>query len=128
MEDIDDFNRLSLMLTALKSEEEKLMISSEGFGQFDDKCPTDAQDHRKSYRVEDCDESGAVWQSRRVVFKPMLGLLNQEKLIPLRFCPLQVELELVNNGADAVFVNMEGVDRNTLLTGIFQIFNASWTF
>ena len=58
------------------------MISSEGFGQFDDKYPTAAEDHRKSYRVEDCDKSGAVWQSRRVVFKPMFGLLNQEKLIP----------------------------------------------
>ena len=59
IEDIDDFNRLSLMLTALKSEEEKLMISSEGFGQFDDKYPTESADHRKSYRVEDCDKSGA---------------------------------------------------------------------
>ena len=65
-----------------------------------------AEDHRKTYRVEDCDKSGAVWQSRRVVFKPMFGLLNQEKLIPLRFCPLQIELELVTNGADAVHVNM----------------------
>ena len=110
IEDIDDFNRLSMMLTALKSEEEKLMISSEGFGQFDDKYPTESDDTRKTYRVEDCDKSGAVWQSRRVVFKPMFGLLNQEKLIPLRFCPLQIELELVTNGADAVYVNMEGVD------------------
>ena len=31
IEDIDDFNRLSLMLTSLKHEEEQLMISSEGF-------------------------------------------------------------------------------------------------
>ena len=51
-----------------------------------------------------------MWQSRRVAFKPMVGLLNQEKRIPLRFCPLQIELEIVNNGADAVYVNMEGVD------------------
>ena len=89
-----------------------------------------AEDHRKSYRVEDCDKSGAVWQSRRVVFKPMFGLLNQEKLIPLRFCPLQIELELVTNGADAVYVNMERCNgaKSTLLTGMFLIFNASWTF
>ena len=89
IEEIDDFNRLSLMLTALKPEEEQLMISSEGFGQFDDKSASQLTDYRKTYRVEDCDKSGRVWQSRRVVFKPMLGLLNQEKLIPLRFCPLQ---------------------------------------
>jgi hypothetical protein len=34
----------------------------------------------------------------------MFGLLHQDKLIPLRYCPLQIELELVNNGADAVHV------------------------
>ena len=86
------------------------MTSSEGFGQFDDKYASQLTDYRKTYRVEDCDKSGQVWQSRRVVFKQMFGLLNQEKLIPLRFCPLQIELELVNNGADAVFVNVEGAD------------------
>ena len=32
----------------------------------------------------------------------MLGLFNQEKLIPLRYCPIQIELELVNQQADAV--------------------------
>ena len=32
----------------------------------------------------------------------MLGLFNQEKLIPLRYCPIQIELELVNSQADAV--------------------------
>ena len=34
----------------------------------------------------------------------MLGLLRQDKLLPLRYCPLQIELELVNSGADAVHV------------------------
>ena len=32
----------------------------------------------------------------------MLGLFNQEKLIPLRYCPIQIGLELVNQQADAV--------------------------
>ena len=32
----------------------------------------------------------------------MLGLSNQEQLIPLRYCPFQIELELVNSQADAV--------------------------
>ena len=32
----------------------------------------------------------------------MLGLFNQEKLIPLRYCPIQIELELVNQQSDAV--------------------------
>ena len=32
----------------------------------------------------------------------MLGLFNQEKLFPLRYCPIQIELELVNSQAGAV--------------------------
>ena len=32
----------------------------------------------------------------------MLGLFSQEKLIPLRYCPIQIELELVNQQSDAV--------------------------
>ena len=104
IEDIDDFNRLSLMLTALKSGEEQLMISSEGFNSFDDRYGDVSQDNRKSYRSFDYDKAGSVFQARRVIFKPMFGLLNQEKLIPLRFCPLQLELELVNSGSDAVHV------------------------
>ena len=36
------------------------------------------------------------------MFKPMLGLFNQDKLPPLRYCPIRIELELVNSQADAV--------------------------
>ena len=101
IEDIDDFNRLSIMLSTIQSEEEQLMIASEGFGSFDDRFAVVADDHRKEYRSQDYDVSGSVFQSRRVVFKPMFGILHQEKLLPLRYCPLQIELELVNSGADA---------------------------
>ena len=49
-------------------------------------------------------KSGSVFEGRRDVFKPMFGLFNQEKLLPLRYMPTQIELELVNSGADAVHV------------------------
>lgn len=43
------------------------------------------------------------------MFKPMLGLFNQEKLHPLRYCPLQIELELVNSQAGVLTLeNAEG--------------------
>ena len=32
----------------------------------------------------------------------MLGLFNQDTLLPLRYCPIQIELEIVNSQADAV--------------------------
>jgi hypothetical protein len=105
IEDIDDFNRLSLMLTALKPQEEQLDIANDGFGNFDvfEEYSTEDADERKTYREGDFNESGQVINFRRVLFKPMFGLFNQDKLLPLRYCPLQIELELVNNGADSVF-------------------------
>ena len=130
IEDIDDFNRLSLTLTALKPIDEQKDIAMEGFGLFADvndslpQMTTDwsagvpAQsakedaDERKSYRVSDWDESGSVRVKRTVLFKPMLGILAQEKLIPLRYCPLTIELELVSNAADCVFVGRHGDDTN----------------
>ena len=104
VEDIDDFSRLSLMLTDLLPEDDQHDIACEGFGNFDFVKDDAAQaaDERKSYRQTGYDLSGNVILARRVMFKPMLGLLNQEKLIPLRYCPIQIELELVNQQADAV--------------------------
>ena len=104
VEDIDGFNRLSPMLTDLLPEDDQHDIACEGFGNFgfvkDDAAQ--AADERKRYRQTDYDLSGNVISARRVMFKPMLGLFNQDNLIPLRYCPIQIELELVNSQADAV--------------------------
>lgn len=115
IEDIDNFNRLSLMLTALKPEEEQLEIATEGFGSFDsenslptgDTTDDQAIDNRREYRESDFNESGVIATSRRVLFKPMLGMFNQDKLIPLKFCPIQIELELVNNLTEPIFVGLD---------------------
>ena len=75
------------------------------FGGFDSvnlDAAAQAADQRKGHRQTDYDLSGSVTSARRVMFKPMLGPANQEKLLPLRYCPLQIELELVNSPADAV--------------------------
>ena len=114
IEDIDNFNRLSLMITALKPEDDQLDIANEGFGSFDNKNDgvltrvDEDMDERKSYRESDFNESGVIEVSRRVMFKPMLGMFNQDRLIPLRYCPLQIELELVNNSADCCFNGVIG--------------------
>ena len=94
------------MLHALNTEEEQLGIAAEGFGSFDDKYANAASDTRNSYRLGNHDQSGIVSVGRRVMFKPLVGMFNQDKLIPLRYCPIQIELELVSNGADAVSVDM----------------------
>ena len=51
-EGISDFNRLNLMLHALRSEEEQIGIAAEGFCSFDDKHANVATDTRHSYRLE----------------------------------------------------------------------------
>ena len=80
IEDIDDFNRLSLMLTDLLPGDDQHDIACEGFGGFDFVKGEAAQatDERKVYRQDDYDRSGNVYLARRVQFKPMLGLLNQD--------------------------------------------------
>ena len=76
----------------------------EGFGNFGfvKGAAAQAADQRKSYRQTGYGLSGNVGLARRVTFKPMLGLFNQEKLTPLRYCPIQVMLEPVNSQAGAV--------------------------
>ena len=120
IEDIDDFNRLSLMFAALKSLDDQKEIACSGFALFDRKYDQSAggltidenaedSDERKIYRVSDWDEAGTIVKSRTVLFKPMLGILNQEKLIPLRYFPLQIELELVSSAADCMFGVQNGL-------------------
>ncbi len=46
--------------------------------------------------------------NRTVLFKPLLGILNQEKYIPLRYAPLTFELELVGAATDCI-IGQSGV-------------------
>ena len=101
IEDIDDFNRFSLMLTALKPVDDQKDIAMQGFGLFgrvNDSADVVAidwnvgqnaaedADERKAYRVSDWDEAGSIRKQRTALFKPVLGILDQDKLIPLRYC------------------------------------------
>ena len=106
VEDIYGFNRVSLTLTDLLPEDDQHDIACEGFGDSDFVKSEAAQaaDQRKSYRQTDYDLSGNVVLARRVVFKPMRGLFNQDKLLPLRYCPIQIELEFVNSQDDAATI------------------------
>ena len=73
VEDIGNFNRLSLMLTALKTEGTKshcLRRAWEGFCNFDYQHATEQRNYsRSAYRLEDYDKSGLVGVSRRVSFE-----------------------------------------------------------
>ena len=53
-----------------------------------------------------------------VLFKPLSGILNQSKLIPLRFAPLTIELELVDTFTEPIISNFVPL-------GGFTVFNSS---
>ena len=80
VEDIDGFDRLSLMLTDLLPEDDQHDIACEGFGSFGfvNSEAAQAGDQRKDYRHTHDDLSGNVGLPRHVMFKPMLGLFNQD--------------------------------------------------
>ena len=40
--------------------------------------------------------------SRNVMFSPLSGLLNQSKYIPIRYCPITFEIEIVGSYTDAI--------------------------
>ena len=98
------------------SQGQQMDIAAQGFGQYDDwrantigtpSPSTEDDDERKSYRLEDNDQSGYVANYRYVQFKPLLGLFNQEQLLLLRYLPMQIELVLLNNASGCV--NVSGV-------------------
>ena len=41
-------------------------------------------------------------RSRTVYFKPLLGIFNQSKYLPIRYAPITLEFELVNNYTDPI--------------------------
>lgn len=80
VEDIDEYGRLHEMFHMMKPKEKRENDSIEGFGGPD-------QIASEGERV--------------VCFTPLSGLLSQEKYLPIRYAPLQLELELVSRADEA---------------------------
>ena len=87
--------------------------------------PLEDADERKAYRASDWGEAGPIKNQRAVLFKPMLGILDQEKPTPLRYAPLQIELELVSNSYDCGYVGPVKMIFVTKI-GAYQASNAKW--
>ena len=84
------------MLTDLLPEDDQSDIRCEGFGNFDllkVKPPKVLTNEKVTGRPIKC-LSGNINLARRVMFKPMLNLFIQEKLLPLRYCPSKLSLNL----------------------------------
>lgn len=85
-EDIDDYHRLSQMLSVLQPKNKRLNDFVEGGNDVVEGImnPIDGGDYRT------------------IIFTPLSGLLGQDKYLPLRYCNIVIELELVNHELDAI--------------------------
>ena len=65
---------------------------------------------------------------QRVLFKPLLGILSQPKFLPIRYLPMTIELELVNDMIEPIlsgFATTFGADFSAANTSLlWQIENA----
>ena len=95
VDDIDYYNRVHEMLHILTSKNNRDNDDVEGFGQ--------RWDNENIYRIDAGLLGGiAKDKSRTVSFKPLFGLFNQPKFLPLAYCPLMMEFEIVNNATDPI--------------------------
>ena len=105
VEDIDNYNRTTEMFHMMQAENKRLNDAIEGFGGTLTETPT-----------------GIAAGSERVgMFTPLSGLLNQDKYLPIRYCPIQLEFELVSSGGDAVRTKGAGGDENSLVWSISDV-------
>ena len=100
VEDIDQYNRIHEMMSFFVAEDSNMNDAAEAFGLV----------HNKLYPVSTQTFQGIrAGQSLAVLFKPLSGLLNQDKMIPLRYAPITIELELVDTANELIFTSVTGV-------------------
>ena len=116
VEDIDNFNRVSYMFDTLRARHVRENEDCEGFeDRFDQ---PDYQDIFGWHEVEMLDATtptGIVMRdvernfrsvpalgTKTVSFRPLSGLINCGKLIPLQYAPITIELEICNNIIDPI--------------------------
>ena len=66
--------------------------------------------------------------SRSVSFKPLFGLFNQSKYIPLMWSPLTLEFEVVNGALDAIMGTDGAADYTDANTSKYGRFKTSGSF
>ena len=97
-EDIQDYNRTHEMMLSLMPDHVKDNLDLEGFGhRYDDQV----QKHLHNWSIYTLPGIPAK-KKQTVMFKPMLGLVNQSKLLPVKYCPIVIELELCNSNLDPI--------------------------
>ena len=108
VEDIDLYNRCHELFSVLTSSDSRVNVNGEAFGQH-----FDIRDFQGSVGLHKDNFPGIIGgQSQTVLFKPLSGLLNQNKMLPVRYCPITIELELVNDSTEPIVSYLGGTATN----------------
>ena len=103
VEDIDNYNRVHEMFKILKAKDAIINDAAEAFGTSWDKYTT----------LDTTKLSGIKGgQTQTVLFKPCSGLFNQPKMLPIRYMPITIELELVNDNTEPIASFLTGNNNN----------------
>ena len=94
IEDIDNYNRTHEMIHMMKPTEKRVNDGIEGFGETE----MAEVDHDSA----DSPSPLPKGHKQTVCFTPLSGLLSQDKFLPIRYCPIQLEFELVGSASEAV--------------------------
>ena len=100
VEDIDQYNRIHEMMSVLIASESRDNDAAEAIGQVWD----DRQWFNGGINFNNWLGIGSQ-DYITVLFKPLSGILNQNKLMPLRFAPITIELELVDTFTEPIISN-----------------------
>ena len=100
VEDIDNYNRVHEMMHTLVAVESRQNDAAEAFGIHWDMTDWDFNGAGNMTTLT----YGGIkpGQYQTVLFKPLSGLLNQNKMIPLRYAPITIELELVDDVTEPI--------------------------
>ena len=94
VEDIDNYNRVHQMFTILNAKDANINERAEAFGQqFDNHQTTFDRNNVTGINPG---------EAQTVLFKPCSGLFNQPKMLPIRYMPITIELELVHDNTEPI--------------------------
>jgi hypothetical protein len=108
IEDIMDYNRVHEMFDILSTPQTRQNGRAEGFG-----------DNILIRNIANPGILPGIKRVQTVCFKPLAGILMQTKFLPLRYCPLEIELELAD-ADDPVITNFTGQTDNSAATTSIQ--------
>ena len=99
VEDIMDYNRIHEMMHILIANESRDNDAAEAFGNLWTK-----DSNSDNFR------GIPGGQKLTVLFKPLSGILNQNKMLPIRYAPVTLELELVDDANEPIISALKSTD------------------